>query len=284
MLSTHVSQIEKLLDGDTTESDGHIAEHMLAATDEHPTERIATGLSDLNALLDGGFVPGQLVIDGARPSVGKTAFSSGLALSAARAGVPVLFLSLEMTGREMTKRIQRQFGITQLDHVDGQNRLAALPLFVREAAGWSIDQVECEARRYARRHNVEVLFVDYLSLVRPRDARLPRHEQVADISRSLKLLAMKTGLVVVAAQQLSREIEHRKDRRPLYSDFRESGSIEQDADVLIGIDRPVRPDEGDITKGRLFLMKSRNGPTGNLDMEFDPERTLFSQPGLPSFN
>jgi replicative DNA helicase len=131
---------------------------------------------------------------------------------------------------------------------------------------------------------VKIVFVDYLSLVRPRDARLPRWEQVSDISRSLKLLALRNGLAVVAAQQLSRDIEKRQNRRPLMSDFRESGSIEQDSDILIGIDRPVRPDEGDRTQATLFLMKNRNGETGDLNLQFDPARTLFSEPGLPSFH
>ena len=277
VLSGHVSQIERLLDGSTTEHDGHIAEHLLEACECDSVERFTTGLPDLDTLLDGGFGGGQLVCTGARPSVGKTALCSGMALAAAQSGTAALFLSFEMPGHEMTERIQRQFGVARLADVDGLNRLAGLPLFVREAAGWSIDRLECEARRYARRHDVKVLFVDYLSLVRSRDARLPRYEQVADISRSLKLLALKTGLAVVAAQQLSRDIEKRDNRQPRMSDFRESGSIEQDADVLIGIDRPVRPDEGDRTKGRLFLMKNRNGETGNLNLEFDPQRTLFSE-------
>ncbi|MDA0591245.1 MAG: hypothetical protein O3C17_24960, partial [Planctomycetota bacterium] len=197
--------------------------------------------------------------------------------SAARAGVPVLLLSLEMTGQEMTDRCSRQAGVRTHDDIDELNALAGLPLFIREAAGWTIDRLEAEARRYSRRHGAKLLIVDYLSLVRARDARLPRYEQVADISRSLKLLALRTGLAVVAAQQLSREIEKRQNRKPMMSDFRESGSIEQDSDVLIGLDRPVRPDEGDRTQSQLFLMKNRHGETGNLRLCFDPVRTLFTE-------
>ena len=284
VLSSHVSRIEALLDGEAQESDGHISDHLLNAVDSVPVERITTGMTDFDTLLDGGFVPGQLVCVGARPSVGKTAFCSGVALSAAQAGAATLFLSFEMTEREMTGRIQRQFGIHRLDDLDAVNSLAGWPLFVREAAGWSIDRLECEVRRYARRHDVKIVFVDYLSLVRSRDARLPRHEQVADISRSLKMLALKSGLAVVAAQQLSRNIEKRTDRRPLMSDFRESGSIEQDSDILIGIDRPVRPDEGERTEAKLYLMKHRNGETGNLNLSFDPQRTLFGESRAWPFN
>jgi replicative DNA helicase len=275
VLNEHVRQIERLLDADTGDDDGHISDHLLAMQTE-TVERFTTGLDDLDVLLDGGFGAGQLACIGARPSVGKTAFCSGMALSAARAGIPTLFVSLEMTGQEMADRCRRQAGIRRCNDVDGLNDLAELPFYIREAAGWSIDRVEAEARRYNRRHGVRLLLVDYLSLVRARDARLPRYEQVADISRSLKLLALRTGLAVVAAQQLSREIEKRQNRRPMMSDFRESGSIEQDADVLIGLDRPVRPDEGDRTDATLYLMKNRHGETGNLRLCFDPSRTLFA--------
>ena len=276
-LSEHVVKIERLLDGSMEEHDGHIAEHLLEACECDSVERFTTGLPNLDALLDGGFVAGQLACIGARPSVGKTAGCTGFAWSAALAGFPALYLSFEMSGREITGRIRQQFGASLPDNHAELNQLAGLPLFVRDAAGWTIDRVECEARRYARRHGVKLLIVDYLSLVKPRDARLPRWEQVGDISRSLKLLALKTGLAVVAAQQLSRDIEKRADRRPIMSDFRESGSVEQDSDILIGLDRPVRPDEGDRTKAKLFLMKHRNGETGNLNLEFDPQRTLFSE-------
>lgn len=276
VLNDHIRRIEKLLDDEADETDGHISDHLLAAQTEKPVERFTTGLADLDTLLDGGFGAGQLASIGARPSVGKTAFCSGVALSAARAGVPVLFLSFEMTGREMTGRCSRQAGVKSPDDFRELNELAGLPLYIREAAGWSIDRIEAEARRYSRRHGVKILIVDYLSLVRARDARLPRYEQVADLSRSLKLLALRIGVAVVAAQQLSREIEKRQNRRPLMSDFRESGSIEQDADVLIGLDRPVRPDEGDRTEATLYLMKNRHGETGNLPLCFDPARTLFT--------
>ncbi|MBI1314496.1 AAA family ATPase [bacterium] len=276
VLNEHARQIERLLDADTGDGDGHISEHLLAM-DTETVEKFTTGLDDLDMFLHGGFGAGQLVCVGARPSVGKTAFCSGVALSVARTGIPVLALPLEMTRREMTNRLRCQAGIRSSDDVDGLNELAELPFYIREAAGWSIDRIEAEARRYSRRHGVRLLIVDYLSLVRPRDNRPPKWERVADISRSLKLLAMRTGLAVVAAQQLSREIEKRQNPRPLMSDFADSGSIEQDADVLIGLDRPVRPDDGDRTDAMLYLMKNRHGETANLRLSFDPARTLFAQ-------
>lgn len=283
VLNQHCRQVERLLDSCSADNDGHLSDHLLSMNEE-PVERFSTGVIDLDTLLDGGFGAGQLACIGARPSVGKTVFCSGVALATARSGVPVLFLSLEMTGREMAERLSHQAGVSSRADVDGLNELARLPLFVREAAGWSIDRIEAETRRYSRRHGVRLLIVDYLSLIRARDARLVRYEQVADISRSLKLLALRTGLAVVAAQQLNREIEKRQDRRPMMADFRESGSIEQDSDVLIGLDRPIRPDEGDQSAGRLFLMKNRHGETGNLPLYFDLSRRLFTSPDRwPSF-
>ena len=277
VLNQHVRQVERLLDDEVSDDDGHISDHLLTLDTGQAVERFTTGLDDLDTLLDGGIGAGQLVCIGARPSVGKTAFCSGMALAAARTGVPVLLLSLEMTGREMTDRCRKQAGIRNHDDHSQLNELAGKPLYIRDAAGWSIDRLEAEGRRYSRRHGVKLLIVDYLSLVRPRDSRPPRYEQVADISRSLKLLALRTGLAVIAAQQLSRDIERRPNRRPMMSDFRESGSIEQDADVLIGLDRPVRPDEGDRTEATLYLMKNRHGETGNLNLTFDPQQTLFAE-------
>lgn len=118
--------------------------------------------------------------------------------------------------------------------------------------------------------------VDYLSLVQPRDKRLPRWEQVSDISRSLKMLALQTDSVVIAAQQLSRDIEKRESKRPRMSDFRESGSIEQDSDILLALERPVRVDEGDVTDAVLHILKNRNGDTGELSLRFTPKRKLFT--------
>ena len=119
------------------------------------------------------------------------------------------------------------------------------------------------------------MVVDYLSLVQARDRRLPRYEQVGDISRSLKRLALQCKLVVIAAQQLNRDIERRDSGRPRMSDFRDSGAVEQDADILIGLERPIRPDEGDRTHGTLHVLKHRNGETGELAIGFDPQRRLF---------
>jgi replicative DNA helicase len=270
----HIRELESLTSGQAV-SDGHIGDHLLTLADEPETERLPTGLDDLDALLSGGFVPGQLIVIGARPSVGKTALAAGMVLSAAERSLPVLFLSFEMSSREMTERFLSQAGLQSLADADGVNRLSSRPLFLRESAGWSIDKVECEARRYSRRHGVRVLVVDYLSLVQPRDRRLPRHEQVADISHSLKRLALQCKLVVIAAQQLNREIEKRDSGRPRMSDFRDSGAVEQDADILIGLERPIRPDEGVITRGVLHLMKQRNGSPAELPVGFDPRRQRF---------
>jgi len=275
IIHSHVLELESLSSGDA-ESDGHIGDHLLTLADEPETEQLPSGLADLDAVLTGGgFAPGQMIAIGARPSVGKTALCAGIALAVAERNVPALILSLEMSAREMTERFLRQAGLKSIADTDGVNRLSNHPLYVREAGGWTIDKVECQARRYSRQHGVRLVLIDYLSLVQPRDRRQARHEQVGDISRSLKRLALQCNLVVIAAQQLNRDIEKRDSGRPRMSDFRDSGSIEQDADILIGLERPIRPDAGDITRGVLHVMKQRNGPTAELAIGFDPRRQHF---------
>lgn len=276
VLQTAIGKLEAVLENGTSEADdGHIEDHLLRLANTPTLPRHPTGIRSLDGLLRGGLAPGQLICVGARPSVGKSAFCGQMALSIATGGVPALVLSLEMSGHEMTGRYLAQAGASLAD-TESSGRLAGCPLFVREAGGWSIDRIECEARRYARRYGVKLVVVDYLSLVRPRDGRLPRYEQVGEISRSLKQLALQNELIVVAAQQLSRDIEKREDRRPRMSDFRESGSIEQDSDILLGLDRAVTPDRGDIREARLIVMKHRGGSTGDLTLRFDPRRTLFT--------
>ena len=191
ILHQHIKQIEATLDdGVTTEGSGRIDDQLLQEAEAGPTERIPSGLCDLDVYLDGGFMPGPLIVIGARPSVGKSALAGGLALGATLAGYPTLMLSFEMAEAEVTKRFRGQFA-AKPDDTDKLNELAALPLYVRKSGDWSIDRVESEARRYVRRHKLRVLIVDFLSLVVPRDRRLPRHEQVGDISRSLKQLASR---------------------------------------------------------------------------------------------
>jgi len=269
-LNRHVSAVTAVCDDTaSTECDGHVGKLLQEEEPLSQSQRITTGFSDLNATTDGGFLPGQLVCVGARPSVGKTALCSGVAMNCAQLNHPALFLSFEMSKREMADRFRRQSN-------GNTTRLESAPLFLREAAGWTIDRIESEARRYIRRHAIEALIVDYISLIRPRDSRLARYEQIGDISRSLKTLALRTGLVVVAAQQLSRSIESRENKLPRMSDFRESGSIEQDSDILIGLHRPVRFDDGDRTKATLHVLKNRNGECLDISLRYEPERCLFT--------
>lgn len=275
LLHGHVRDVESVLDTAIDETSGHISELLLDEADGPDVEPITTSMFDLDVILNGGIRQGQMVTVGARTGVGKTAFCGTVALAAARAGYPVLYLSFEMTGREMAKRFRAQTGAVRPDDVDSLNRLAGLPIYVRESAGWTIDRVECEVRRLVRRFGIRLISVDYISLVRPRDARLPRHEQISDVSRSLKMLAIQCDIVVLAAQQLNRQIETREDKRPRLADLRESGSIEQDSDVVLGLDRPTQPDQGDRTKAKVHVLKHRAGETAVIPIDFDPRRTLF---------
>lgn len=277
VIAQHVREVESVLDGESGNSKedfGHIESWLLKVMDQPEVEHWTTGLPELDGLTKGGFSPGQLIVIGARPGVGKTSLLSGMAIAGARAGHTCKFLSFEMPGYDVTKRILSQAHLSVSDPID-MERGSAQPFYLKEAYDWTIDKVEAEARRYVRLFGLRVLFVDYLSLIKPRNPNAQRYEQVADISRSLKRLAGSAKIAVVAAQQLNRDVEKRQSKKPLMSDFRESGSVEQDADILIGLERPTKPDEGDRTKAVLHVMKHRNGDTSSIDLDYGLGTYLF---------
>jgi replicative DNA helicase len=209
---------------------------------------VDTGLTDLDTVLKGLGV-GNLVVVGGRPGMGKSAWGANLLFNAARAGIPGMMFSLEMTGEELTQRwIAGMTGIPTdkqrhgkiepdqwQDLVDAQAELEKLPIWVDEQQRLSVGQLRARTKRLKRRHGIRVIVVDYLQLMAgDRTARMEkRFEEVSQITRDLKGIAKELGIVVVALSQLSREVEKRDDKRPMLSDLRESGSIEQDADVVM---------------------------------------------------
>lgn len=238
-------------------------------------EVIPTGLDVLDNGVRGGFRRGQFIVVGARPSVGKSALCGQIALNMAIRGTPVMYLSFEMSANEMTARWLNQseynIGIEHEREMFGQ-----MPLRAIESAGWSIDRVESEARLAVRRHGMSCIAVDYLGLIRPSDTRANRVEQISDITRRLKQLAATLDIVVLSAHQFNRAKEGREIARPKMSDFRDSGSIEQDADILIGLHRDLTP--GNQSTAMLYVMKQRSGETSDIDLTFNGERTLFCEP------
>jgi replicative DNA helicase len=253
---------------------------------------VTTGFTDLDTTID-GFRAGQLVILAARPGAGKTAIALNIGLHVSiEQNHPLLFVSLEMGEEELADRV-----LASLGHIEGHrirngmartDREKAAKKWVRQQASTavfgiddtptrSIGQIAANARRRARRKGLDLLIVDYIQLVDAQPMRNEsRQEQVAKMSRRLKTLAKELNIPVLALSQLNRNSENREDRMPRLSDLRESGALEQDADVVLLLHRPDlydvndRPGEAD-----LVIAKNRAGPTGTVKLTYRKEFTRF---------
>ena len=228
---------------------------------------VPTGFPSLDRMLM-GFREGQLIIIGARPAVGKTSFALNLALNAAAAGYTVGFFSLEMSGKEIAQRLICAYAMISI-------------------SDFRMGRISPEQWANSRRmlHNKEkaIIILDYLQLVSPPPGRRSesRTVEVSEMSRGLKIMAKELKIPLIALSQLSRQVESRTGKRPQLSDLRESGSIEQDADIVMFLDRSAdeaeasrddRPDEG-VT--RIVVAKNRSGPIGDVDLMFLPASTKF---------
>ena len=238
---------------------------------------ILSGYEPLDEMTD-GFQNSDYIVIGARPSVGKTAFALSMATNQAfRYGVSVGFFSLEMTTMAMGYRILS--GESHIEHnrlrsvtishaersklLDAQSRISQAKLYMSDVPNMPFSEIRSIARRMKARHGIGILYVDYISLIEPDDHNLPRHEQIASVSRGLKQLARELAIPVIALSQLRRETEGRK---PCLADLRESGSIEQDADLVILLHREDTENTGDTTEVECVLAKHRNGATGLVSM------------------
>lgn len=251
----------------------------------------SSGFSELDELT-AGFQKSDLIIIAARPSAGKTAFSLALARNAAvDFNKPVLFFSLEMAEIQLAVRLMCAEAYVESQAVrtgritpemmskiiNSMDALAESKLFIDDTPGISIMELMAKARRMKQEHNIGMVVVDYLQLVTPvRDGRSNREQEIAQISRSLKALAKELDIPVIALAQLNRSVEQRSgERRPQLSDLRESGSIEQDADVVMFLSRPemYKIDtfgDGTSTKDivEVIIGKQRNGPIGDIRLRF----------------
>ena len=250
-----------------------------------------SGFYDLDKMLS-GFQPGQLIILAARPAMGKTAFALNIALSAAANG-PVGIFSLEMSRQELASRMLCSRGEVDasrvrtgmLDKSDWEKLTAAvedlhaLPIEIDDSSGLTISQLRSKARRLmSKRRHLSLLVVDYLQLMQGSGGlKESRENAISNISRGLKILAKELGVPILALSQLNRALEGRTDKRPLPSDLRESGAIEQDADVIMFIYRDDYYNEDSADKGlaEIIVAKQRGGPTGTVKLVFDGKYTLF---------
>lgn len=283
----------------------HIREVMAEVSDRidarassgRPFCGLPTGIEHLDSLT-AGLQGGELVILAARPSVGKTALALALARAVAERGTGVFFASLEQSRCELAERMLcAHSGVSAQDVrlgrlsrqdfealVTSRDVLIQLPFHVDDASSQSVIRIGANARRLKAKHHVGLVVVDYLQLIEPSSRREPRHEQVGGISRSLKALARELGLPLIALAQLNRGVEDRAGQRPRLADLRESGSIEADADTVILLHRPeVAPTQADV-RIDLIIAKQRNGPTGELSLQFHRDRMAFSAWVDPPFN
>jgi replicative DNA helicase len=281
---------------------------------------VTTGLRDVDQKL-GGLHPSDLLILAGRPSMGKTALATNIAFNAAKRfadtggkeGAIVGFFSLEMSADQLATRILAdQSGISsdairkgQLKEddfrrfVEASQMLAQVPFYIDDTPALSIAAIRARARRLKRKHNLGLLVVDYLQLLHGSGSRQGvenRVIEVSEITRGLKAIAKELQIPVLALSQLSRAVEQREDKRPQLSDLRESGSIEQDSDVVMFVYREeyylsrTMPDMGEADKyakwqekmdrahnrAEVVIGKQRHGPIGIVDLQFDPNLTRFS--------
>ncbi len=265
---------------------------------EHVTG-VPTGFKDLDKIL-AGLHAGDLAILAARPSVGKTSLALNMAVNAAKKGTSVALFSLEMSAEQLVQRVLCSEARINLQDVrtgyikeqdwgsihQAMGRLAELDFWVDDTPSISIFEVRTKARRQLRGKQRGLVIVDYLQLMQPQARRSEQNRtvEIGEISRGLKILAKELNAPVLALSQLSRAVEQRAGKRPQLSDLRESGSIEQDADVVMFIDRNTDPhaedQDGRPAKGmaELIIAKHRNGPTGSVPLVFNERFTKFIEP------
>lgn len=273
-----------------------------AAQNKNPVRGVPTGLSEFD-FKTGGFRKSDLIILGARPSQGKTALALNMAhYACVTKGFPIAIFSLEMGRHSLFERMICAASMTELhqlrngyfprdkwkDLTREYARLAEAPMYIDDTSGISITEIRLRSRRLATElekqgKQLGMIIIDYLQLIRGTGRTESRQQEVSEISRMLKDLARTLNVPVLALSQLSRKNEDksRADNKPQLSDLRESGSIEQDADVVALIHRDgyyKRDDESLKRKATLIIAKQRNGPVGDIDLNFISEYTLFTNP------
>ncbi|MBI3676743.1 MAG: replicative DNA helicase [Proteobacteria bacterium] len=282
---------------------------------------VASGFADIDSLL-GGLQPSDLIILAGRPGMGKTSLATNMAFHAARfysqdveagvdvpRGAPVLFFSLEMAAQQLSARILSEQ--TEIDMWKIRNgkfsenewekfvltmqELTTLPLYIDDTGGISIAQIAARARRMKREKKIGVVIIDHIQLVAPSRRAENRVQEITEISKGLKVLAKELDVPVIALSQLSRGVDARDDKRPVLSDLRESGSIEQDADVVMFVYREEyylksrEPEPGSVEhakwlekcerahrRAEVLVEKHRHGATNKVELFFDDRFTRFS--------
>lgn len=325
---SHTEGIERLLE-DVEQSFFRISESRIAETSQQidkpideamemvarmireqgAVQGVPTGFRELDTLTY-GFQSGQMVVVAARPGMGKTSIALNFIEAAmfpkpgsGREPAHVLMFSLEMPARELAMRLLcsrarvnlqkmragRPDAQMQLDLVQASNEYRGKPLIVDDNGGQTILEIRAKCRRIARRRKLDMVVIDYIQLINGLDSSMPREQQIAEVSRSLKAMAKEFQIPIIALAQLNRKSED-EGRQPKMSDLRESGSIEQDADIVMLISRPAmsqsKAAEAEAEQmgqdgcyaRQLIVAKNRNGPTNDIDLLWNPGLTRFETP------
>lgn len=241
--------------------------------------------------LTGGLQQGELIIVAARPSMGKTTFALNLTERVASQGAGVAFFSLEMSKQQVIQNMlccraqidgqaMRKGRITDQQYKRLQEEAARLyeaRIYVDDTPGISITQLRAKCRRLKQKHGIDMIVVDYLQLMTAGTRIESRQQEISAISRGLKAIARELSVPVIALSQLNRDVENRDDHRPRMSDLRESGAIEQDADVIVLLHRDeyYKPSEQNAGLAQIIIAKQRNGPTGEVVLRFFREYMRF---------
>ena len=260
---------------------------------EHVTG-LATGFHEFDTKT-AGLQPSDLVIIAGRPSMGKSAFTTAICEHAAvNLKKPVAFFSLEMSKEQLVQRMLCSFARVDaqkvrtgyLSHQDwpkltqAAGKLSEAPLYIDDSPGQTVLEIRAKARRMKMRYGIQMIVIDYLQLMHMGGQVESRQQEISAISRSLKALARELKVPVIAVSQLSRAVEARQGNRPQLSDLRESGAIEQDADVVVFLFREeyYNPTEENRNRAEAIIAKQRNGPTGTIPLVFLKEWTRFDNP------
>jgi len=284
--------LEKELTKLTSEADGsmrilrEVLSDMITETDEAYKSKgefrgITSGYPGIDRKTN-GFYNGDLIILGARPSIGKTSLAMGMAGKIAHKGICCGFFSCEMSAVSLCQRLiatEARIDLRVIRNgsfdengmsviLDSAQKISGLPLYISDRSGLRLSALKTDARKM-KRNGVRIIFIDYLTLISHGDSRMPRHERVGEISKQLKALARELNIPIVVLSQVGRDAE---DRMPTLANLRQSGEIEEDADVIMFLHRSRDENETD-----LLIAKNRNGPTGIVKLIFLPQFVRFEE-------
>ena len=309
--SESIAQVQSLIDKASEDlfqlSEKSVSEYAAQSTSHHVEKAVwlileakktgkarglATGIQNLDQQV-GNLRKSDLIILAARPNVGKTALSLNIAQNIAARDVAVGFFSLEMSAVELTNRLLSHMSKISADKLErgaindlelsqimtSVQKLQSIPLYIDDTAELPISSLRARARHMKRQHDIQVLFVDYLQLLKGSTGKWDnRNQEVAEISRGLKTIAKELEIPVVACTQLNRAVESRANSQPQLSDLRDSGAIEQDADIVMFLhrDKPTGADQKPDPNVHVCVAKNRKGPVGNTTLQFSGTTTTFS--------